>query len=82
MDGYVGKLPTVNPLDLPYFMWATIGKQLTSILAYIYAFLTDPSVEKDSKYVSVMSFGLIFLVIAVTWLKLIWEKEERLGIRR
>ena len=34
-------LPTVNPLDLPYFMAATF----------------------------VMSFGLIFLVIATTWLK-------------
>ena len=38
-------------------------------------------VFKKSPYL-VMSFGLIFLVIAVTWLKLIWEKEERLGIRR
>ena len=26
VDGYVGKLPTVNPLDLPYFMWATVGE--------------------------------------------------------
>ena len=34
-------IPTVNPLDLPYFMAATF----------------------------VMSFGLIFLVIATTWLK-------------
>ena len=27
-DGYVGKLPTVNPLDLPYFMIATVGEYL------------------------------------------------------
>merc|ERR1712228_290835 len=46
----IQKPKTVNPLDLPYFMVATI----------------------------VMSFGFMFVIVAVTWYKILLEKEERL----
>ena len=58
--------PTVNPLELPYFMAATVGKS-SNFNNSIFEGVRGPSLFY--MLISVMSFGLIFVVIAITWLK-------------